>query len=348
MKKIFTIFLFFAFFSCGPSYERKAATAQGLLDDADIYMQIREFAKSYDTAVKATDMIANSLQAAPSNVDIKLLLARAYMTQFMAKNILIIENAAPLEKSFVTLPSVDQYKKFSQTIGKAKTILSDVINNETSLSFEQKGYAHAMLAACFRLQLSTAQDAVREYQASIEAYQSLLQELSMEKKQVGSNEIQITQLKEQIQSLWMSVSEVNFLLNNWNAALFSLQQAMAGEDLSFFEVQLPLLDRQIIQQQNIIDQDVRITTDPRVERLNAAIAKTRKGKLTIREEQAGKGSAKAHLIALKIEQNQMKNNLLYRIICYYRLGMIREYDEARQILRSLYPKLDAQIAALLV
>lgn len=323
--------------------EREAGRAQGTLAEADLLMELRRFDEAEARGYEALDKVAVILEQAPENIDYRLLRVRALMTIFMAKNVVIIEQAPVRKGSLVRIPARSEYREYDDLVGPSEAELKDIANNIDDLSWEQSGYVHGMLAAILRLTPETAEDADREYVLALDAYEAWLTDLKDNRPIVGSNNFQIGRLENQIRGLLLARAEVNFLTEDWSVALEMLEEVMAGPDLKYFEVQFPFLEKQVEDIQKKLEDDERITLDPRVRRLNEAIARTRKGSMSAREERAAMDPYKAQLLHIKIELADTKNNLLYRIICYQRLGRQQEYDEARLILRTYYPELDATV-----
>jgi len=331
--------------ACQKPFEREASRSQALLDEADLLMEVRRFDQAEDKARDALDRLNIILAKVPDNADYRLIRARANITLFMSQNTIIIENAKPRPRSLVRIPDVTEYIDYDSTMVPAEKELKEVLNNNSNLALEQKGYAHGMLAVIFRLNPATARQADEQYAAAIGAYEGWLKEMRRDRPRIGSNEFNIMRLENQIRGLLMARAEVNLLAENWAQALSLLEQVMAGNDLQYFEVQFPFFEKNIASIEQGLDTDTRISVDPRVERLNTAIAKTRKGQFLQREKVAAQDPRKAQMLQMKVELAETKNNLTYRIICYYNLNDQARLNAAREVLRANYPELDAELAS---
>lgn len=325
---------------CQHGREQQAHKAKDQLDEADLLTEVRKLKQADEAAQQALDILQPLRESEPSNVDFRLLEIRAYMTQFISRNIVVMESAPPLPRSWVRLPEVSQYKDYQETAGRAFELLKDVLNGDTELTREQRGYVHGTLASIFRLDKQTADQAIDQYEQAIEAYQEWANDLKSKETKVGSQSLNITRLNNQITGLRMAQAEVNLLLERWEYALEDLKLAMAGDDLAYFSVQFQMLDQFIAQMQHKVDSDQRMIKDPRVEKMQEALRNRTKGKLSNREKVAQYDPNKAALIQGQIDLANTQNNLIYRIICLHQLGRHENEQQARTILRTYYPELD--------
>jgi len=218
-------------------------------------MEVRRFDQAEEKALEALEKLNVILVKVPQKVDYRLLRTRAYLTLFMARNILVIENAKIRPRSLVRIPEVYEYKDYDSTIVPAEEELKEIINTIPDLTLEQQGYAHGMLGVIFRLNADTANEADQQYQRAIGAYEGWLREMKRDKPLIGTNQFNINKLENQVRGLIMARAEVSMLAEKWPQALELLEKVMAGQDLKYFEIQFPFYERQIAEMQRKLDTD---------------------------------------------------------------------------------------------
>jgi hypothetical protein len=332
------------FSGCGRAETRAAAKAQGILDESDLLIEARNFPKAREGAIDAMRQIDDLLKANPDNISYQLLKVRAHLIIFMTKNILIIENAEPKERSLVRLPDLNQYADYDLHITYVETELKKILDNGAVLSDDQKAYIHGTLASVFRLNTKTLELSDQEYAIAQEIYQKLRADLKHEKKKIGTNDWAITRAENIIRDLQMARAEVDLLAEKWDEALKQLGDAFAGDDLKFFSTHFKILLSSIASLEAKLQQDELLDIKSREDKLLKSIAtEKRKRTLSKTDKLAAENPYRLEMLQNQMLLNQMQNNLMYRIICYKQLGDGKRLKEAREILHEFFPELEEEL-----
>ena len=352
MVVIYRSFLFFwvvLLLGCTFSSEKEGFRCQALLDEAELYIESRQFDLSEEKIAQALERIEDVLSRNPSNIDISLLKTRAYFLLFMTRNTLILEQARIRPRSLVRLPEMYEYRDYAETIIPAKLILQELINTrDKELSYEQRGFIHASLAAIFRLNLATAKEANEQYNLAVAAYRTWLNQLKSPKTKIGSKEINIHRIQKEILDLCMAQAEVNLLQEHWVETLDLLERTKGGKDLKYFSVQFELIEEEIAAITNkCIEEKIKFDQS-RGGKLSTAIQKARSSQLSYKDQLICSSPYEFELRHKRQNLQNVQNNLMYRIICYYHLNQQENLDKSRHILRTYYPELDQRLAALLM
>lgn len=338
-----SIFFLIAFSSCGRASKREATRGQALLDEADLYMELRELDKAEENAQQALQKFSILVEESPDNVDYRILRVRSRVTLFMAQNFLVIEKAKPLPRSLVRLPEKEELIDYDQTALIAEQELKEILQMPVELTWDQAGFVHGTLAAIYRLNLQTLTLANQQYEEARQIYLKRLQDLKTEKKKVGSNTIAILRLENQIKGLLLAQAEVNLLAEQWETALMLLQQMVAGSDLQYFSLHFQRLEDQISRLEAQLEEQARLDVGSREAKLLAKIQEKKEKKYSLLVELGGLSPQKVELIQSRIQLADLQNNLSYRIICLHNLGKFGQLEEAHSVLRQHYPELDSEL-----
>ncbi len=343
-SSLLALFIIFGLSSCNSSDNKDLNKNKALLNEADLYM---EFGQMLDAKEKATEAIRNLnllIAKSPSDISYLLLHARALVTKFLIINSSIISTASLQPKSLIRMPLYNDYIGYDKYIRVAMIDLKKVQEVGTPMKKEQSAALHAMLASIYRLKMDTMSKANLQYKLSIKAYSSYLEELKDEKG-IGSRSFAIRQVQNQIRLLNLSRAEVKLAMHKWEMALRILQKMMGGADLSFFDITFNKIETKLatLRQESNSDHE---RTPEKARAIADIIAKNRHPD-TKAKELAGYSSYQINIMQAEIELASLKNNLMYRIICYYWLKNESQYEDARVILRKYYPALDSELSQLL-
>jgi len=346
--RLFLGFLLTLSLGCSFSSDKEGFRSQALLDEAELYMESRQFDLSDEKINEALKKVKGALSRDPSNIDIALLKARAYFLLFMTRNTLILEQAKIRPRSLVRLPEMYEYRDYPETVVPAKTILEEMINTrDQELSHEQRGFIHSYLAAIFRLNLATAKQANEQYGLAVTTYRTWLNQLRSTKTKIGSKEINTHRILGEILNLSLAQVEVNLLQEQWIEALNLLERTKGNKDLKYFPVQFELIEEEIATLSNKCMKEKIKFDKSRGGKLSAAIQKARHSKLSYKDQLICSSPYEFDLRQKRHNLQNVQNSLMYRIICYYNLQQQKNLDEARHILRTYYPELDHKLTTLL-
>ena len=340
---IYFCILGICFHSCQQSTNKEAQTSQNLLDESELLIESREFKEAYKSAKKALNTIQLVIKKDKKNPDFQLLEIRALLNMFMAQNTLIIENSNIRPRSLVRLPFPEDYQNLEETLVPAKKQLIQMANEAKNLSFEQEGYIHSSLATIFRLNLTTLNQADKEYNKSIKHYYNWVDELQATTKSQRRNALKVENIKNQIQNLKIAQIEVNLLKENWNRSLDLLQITMGNSDLQYFSTHFSLLENQIEGLIEKLQEYKKKKTGTRENNLTLLLEKIRKQPLSKKENLARTNPYVLELNHLFSKLTDLKNNLLYRIICYHNLKDKEKLKESTSILLRFYPELQVEV-----
>lgn len=352
MRKLLMLFLLSIVLlggsACNRATERAAFKAQAQLDEAMLQMEVRQFDRAFDEAMTAYKTLDELLSQSPNNVDVKLLRIRALLTLFMTRNTLLIEQAAPLPRSLVRLPDKKDYRDYAQYATPALEALKEMVNTRAKYSDEEEATIYGNLGAVFRLDKETAQDSAEAYGKAAEAYRHWLFELKGDSSKIGSHQVAIQKVRHQLRSMLMNEAEALLLAENWVEALGVLKEAAGGEDLKFFTVHFDLLEQRIANVQTKIKEQEEAEAHSREVRLEQVVRDRKKRNLSKRGELGGYNPYQADLLFTQSELADLKNNLMYRIICLANLNQDEELKKAREVLRTHYPEADSSLWSLLL
>jgi len=332
--------------SCGQQTKQEGHRSQALLDEATLYIEMRQFDHAEEKIAEALKKIEGVLESEPDNIDVQLLKARAYFTQFTVRNLVILEQAQARPRSLIQLPEMYEYRDYEKTIVPAKATLEKVINQQT-LTPEQRGFAHASLAAIFRLNIETAPKADEHYALAIAAYEKWIQQMKSPKTKLESKEINIHHIRGELLQLRMAQVEANLLAEQWVEALVLLERAMGAQDLKYFPVQFELLEEEIATITNKCLEEKTKFDQTRGGKLAKRVEKSRRSRLSYQDQLTCSSPYQFELRQRKRDLNIVQNNLMYRMICYHQLNQTGNFERASHILRTYYPELDQQLESML-
>ncbi len=339
------LFLILGLTGCNSNTDRDLNRNKTLLDEADLYL---EFSQITEAKAKATEAIRNLdllMAKKPSDIPYLLLHARALITKFLITNSSIIAEAPIQAKSLIRIPHFNNYIGYDKYISIAILDLKRAQEINPLMKSDQSAALHAMLASIYRLQMSSMSKANVQYKLSIKAYHTYLQELEKDKKPIGNHNFAITQIKNQIRLLTISRAEVKLAMHKWNKALRVLKKMMGGADFDFFDVTFNKIETKIANLKN--ESKKEHTSTPEKARAISEIVTKKRSPSNKSKELAGYSSYQINVMQAEIELASLKNNLMYRIICYYWLGNKSQYEQGRMVLRKYYPALDSELSYLL-
>ncbi len=352
MRKIASFFLLLLFtislFSCSDKNEIKAKNSELLLFEAEELFTLREFDGAEKLILEAVAKLDDVVKAAPEDVDYRLLRARAYFLLFQSKNILTLENAPQRPRSLVRIAEASSYVGYDSTIPSAESDLKAALNTREEFSKEEEAITRGMLAAVYRLTPFTASKADTQYLKAIEATRSWLMELEKPQEERKKKRFAIKNAQEMLVSLQMSRVEVNLLLEKWPTALSVLESIMGGRDLKYFSLQFNLLENKISSILKRLEENKEYAKESRAGKLLDFIKRSRKTKNSQGKEVSSTlNTLETELLQTEEILTTVKNNLIYRVICYYHLGQKENLRRANQILKSYYPNIATRLSTAL-
>ena len=350
MRRLLFLILSFSlvlFSSCNRAEQRLGSRTQTLLTEAELLNQSRQFQKARDTIDEAMVLLDELDEKDPERLDYKLMRAKAYMLRFLSKNIQVIEDAEIRPRSLVQLPEMGAYIDYETDIAPARNILSKVLNEKDKLDLSDQAYVHSMLGAIFRLSDRDLSEADSQYQMGIRAYQKQLDEYKAETDKLKPHDIGIKKLENSIRAMQLQRVEVLLLAEQWGEALQLLEENMAGTDLRFFATQFEIVEDHISQIQERIAIADSMRKETRGNKLASALKDRRGAWSKVRDEVGGANPYKAELMQNQIYLADLQNNLIYRIICYHNQRQDSELDEAKKVLETYYPDVNAELDELL-
>lgn len=337
------VFLVLINSSCSNNGHAKASYGSAYLGEAEALLEGREFQKAEEMALKALDHYNQALLAEPNNVDFLLVRSRIYFTLFRCKNTLIIERAPEQPRSLVKIPEQWEYIDFDQTLTLAEGDLKKVINSSESLPLEQEAAARGLLGNIYRLSKTSAKLADAQMEKSIEATKRWITELQNPQKKLESHTFKIKRARKQLEEMSMARVEVLLLDGQWSTALNILEQVVAGPDLKYFSIQFNLLENKITGFLNKLKENQEHTKTSREGKLMRYLEKARSKKAEEGDVFYQYNSTELELLQTELQLTLIKNNLIYRIICYHHLRHKENLQQAHNILRSFYPDIDAKL-----
>lgn len=327
--------------------ERLAHRSQYLLDEADLLMDSRRFDEAYDQSQEALQNLLSLHERHPHHVDIALLTTRAHLTSFLAKNARLIATSPIDPQTLFRIPSKEQYEGYLDHVTPAHELLVKLSSEVGEEEREKKAFIHGNLAAVYRFEKSTAHLAEQEYAKVDRVLQGWLAHLKANPPTIGSNKYAMMNVRQRIRDNKMAQAEVSMLSESWLTAVDQLKEAMAGDDFKFFTTQFGILEKRRAQLEAKLAQ-AEGREDPTKSGRLLMMVKNRVAKRSSKTaEVAGASPYETELNLVLSELSDIKNNLLYRIICLHRLGRYQEREISRATLRSFYPELDQEMSQLL-
>ena len=331
--------------SCGSGVDEALAENQALLEEADLYLEFGQLREAKENTSEAIQSLNLLVAKSPSNVDYLLLHARALITEFLITNSSVISSAKVLPKSLMQIPSKSDYINYDRYIAVALSDLKKAAEIGEPLPDDKRAALHSMLAGIYRLRMKTMREANVEYKIAIKSYRSYLSSLHRDKNKIGGHGFKIQQITNQIRQLDLARAEVKIAQHKWKMALKILKKIAGGDSLSYFDLQFSKLENKLAELTRLIN-----SKEPKAPKRVGAIKDLvmEKRDLDSKAKQiAGSSTYEVNRLQAEIELTWLKNNLLYRIICYRWLNDTESYTKARSILREYYPDLDHQLNTLL-
>ncbi len=328
---------------CQKTANRDAFRAQGLLDDASSLMDARLFKEASENSDKAITLMDPLFRDYPADVRYRLLWCRAHLTKFISENAVTISRAEPRPRSLVRLPAFKDLIGFNEHAIPARDELNRLASLSEPLTFDQRAYIHSSLAVIYRLSLETANEALKEYAAASAIYKEWEQKLRADTGPLQDHRQEMIRISNEAQDLKLAASEVSLLEEKWQDALTQLEEMMAGKDIAFFAVQFKIAEEQIAHWKNQIQQAEANSANSREQQLTEALKRNADLKKGGRDDFASRNPLQMELYQQRVQLAQKQNNLMYRIICYWQLGMKAELEEARTALRTFYPELETEV-----
>jgi hypothetical protein len=327
--------------SCSGQDDAKAGRSEALLYEAEQLISSRDFSKSEEKANEAMEKLNALLDSNPENINYLLLRARAFFLTFQSKNILIMENAPENPNNLTRLPELWEYIDFQQTVTKAQEDLKKALGHSDNISPAQEAAARSILAATYMLDSSTAHLADQHYSVAIEVSEKELKKLNAIRK--GQRpKFKINNLERYIEVLEIGRIEANLLKEDWKRSLLLLENMVAGNDLKYFPVQFTLIENRMTELREKWQTSLEHSKDSRGTKLLNYLNKTKKDK-SGDSEPTGSSLFQAEIQQLEGQLTTLKNNLIYRILCYRALGDQKNLLEARNTIKSYYPKIDENL-----
>ncbi len=340
------IFLSAFFSSCSWSKaEKNYNKIRTIIDEADLLISARQFQDAeakIQFAVKKISTIDRKESKDANAADI--LTARAYTTLFIAKNVLVIEEAKPLARNLIKLPPLKDYIDYQSTVIPAEKLLENLLEKKEELKEDELASVYAMLGTLHRLNIYTAKEADEDYRLAAIHYENILRELQGKERKSIFN-FSVEQVEGQIRQMQLARIEVNLLLERWNKALTLLEKMMAGRDLKFFPVQFEIMEERIAQLEDKLRKQKGNSTDPRTKRLEQFFSaqRSKRQKQNPGSELSELGTIEAELFLADIKLTEMKNNLIYRAICYKQLRQNERLNHVEKTLRQYYPQIEKEL-----
>jgi len=330
--------------SCQMAANREAHRAQALLDESELLMEGRELSKAREKAELAlSKLTALEPSGGKEETDHTLLEVRAHFAIFMSDNLLTMEAAKIRRKSLVRFADPATYASREEHLAPALLLLRQLIESKVELNVDQSAFVHGMLGAILRLEESSLIEADKEYGKAIRVYQVQLDERKMNPPKIGSNTTSIHRLENQVSSLQMAQAEIMLLAEEWDQALNRLENALAGKDLHYFEVQFEILRDAIKDAEKAIAETDRTREGSREEKLMIALENKRMKEKSRREALASANPYRMQLTLAKIKSSDAVNNLMYRMICFHQLQRWVDFEQARAILERFHPDLASDL-----
>ncbi|MBB64181.1 MAG: hypothetical protein CMO81_03880 [Waddliaceae bacterium] len=332
---------------CNRAAERGGARAQTLLAEVELLNESRKFDKAQETLEEVFSILDELNQKDPSNLDFIFMRSKAYMLRFLSLNTQIIEKADIRKRSLVRMAEMHEYEGYDENIEALQALLIKVLNSERELTLSNRGFIHGMLAASCRLSDEKTNEAITQYGLAIKAYQTQLKKLKEEHSKMSPHTLAIQKLENTIRQIQLQQVEVLLLGEDWTQALGQLQTNMAGTDLQFFSTQFEIVEdhlEQIKEKIALADQQEAKT---RGDKLAKALEDRRGAWSAVRDEVGGVNPYRSEQLLNQIYLADLKNNLIYRIICYYNLKQESELKEAEKVLGTYYPDVKADLMEML-
>ena len=332
------------FTSCNTADKKLAYQSQRLLDKADQLIEHREFDEAYAQTQKAHSQLETLLNKDKTNADYILLLARSNFVAFIAKNTRIIENSPLNSLSLTRLPEVSQYKDYPLFISQGIDSLLELEKNPTLLSFQQKASLHSLLAAMYHLNSKTLDKSISEYERAIQVNREWISDLQSKHSKRQPKGIAINRIRNQIQALKMNQITVYIIQHNWSGGLNKLETLKGKDDLKYFDINLQHQYAHLDDLKNQASQDKKNSSFSKVKNF------FRKSSTPQKEDINSYGSLSLHKVEVlqaKINIAYLKNQLIYRMICYAHLGKTDQLKTCSLILKKYDASLNTELLQLL-
>jgi hypothetical protein len=313
-----------------------------MIYQAEALINTREFDLAKEYVELAIKDLNEYVEKDPENPHLRVVRGQAFLTLFRAENYLVFDQATPRPRNLMQLPKRNELTNIEQTLSPAAADLNLALSKDliSQLEFKHETIARTTLAHVYRLDEKQLGKADLEYEKAIKLYEV---EYRAHRNKITSrtpHQRKLEILKNQINYLLISQTEVNLLAENWPKALGLLEKMAGKNDLKFFATQFPLIENKIQAIQNkMAELKVHENKEARGRKLVDLIKKNRKNKPTKADSA---GIYEALLMQTEIDLTDLINNLKYRIICYNNLNEKLLEAEARKILRMYFPQLDVQ------
>ncbi|MBN4066465.1 hypothetical protein JYU14_00045 [Simkania negevensis] len=331
-----TALLLFSFGCNSQQEQRELIQNQLLLDEANNLIELRELPRAKKTLEKAVNSLNDKIAKQPGNPGLQLQRAQALLAYFTAENLLTIEQAPIHPQSLMRIPSPSDYTGYHEYIARAMADVDNVLSSR-QLSYEKKAAAYTLLASIYRLKEDTMARASNAYEKAIDNSVDWLNEIRTTKGKKKPLAINIHRVEEQVHLLQIARVETLLAIQDWEEALTQLEEARGGKDLKFFAIQIEFENRRISDFQQKINED--FERNRGASRLSYQSDKKR----TRTDELQGLNAYETALWQSELRLTDLKNNLIYRIICYYNLDDKRALEEARKILKHSYPYIETEL-----
>lgn len=338
-KTILVLFLCLCLQACNYREHAKALQSQSQLEQAQTFIDRREFFQAEEMIGKAIKTLDQLLVKESDNVDYLLLRARAHYLFFLSKNITVMERAAPQANSLVKIPQFSEYIDFELNTEPAKKDLQKVLILQSKN--EQRAVARTLLGNLLGLDAQSALDADEQYQKAIFHYKEQSREIDRENK-IGKRRYAKQEIQEKIKSIMMSRAEVLLLAQEWKKALAVLQEHMAGNDLKYFSVHFTLLENKIHALEKRLEDNKKRSAESREAKLSQVLEKIRQ-KNPEKSRSEVLNPIELELLSTEEQLTETKNNLIYRMICYFQIKDQKNLKASEEIFRSFYPQLHKKI-----
>jgi hypothetical protein len=311
------------------------------LDEADLLLESREFQGAYDKSMAARDALIPLLEQSKKREEHILLYCRASLNAFLAKNTRLIEESPPKPKSLVRLPELAAYQDYHSLLDTPMSMLETMLKQPQTLSLEEKQAAYSTLAAIKRLASETLPEASHAYIHAIEINRQLLQRAQGE---IGGSifthmlPLQEQNLLSEEYYLQLALIETYLADEKWEEALKHLKTLSGGDDLAYFSTQWRLLEN------NIADLEKKIAHDHERE---PSIIKNSAETDSKRKTLGHYSTNEMGLMRMELELTHIKNQIIYRSICYHNLEMKKEFSQALSIIAAADTSIAKNIKTLL-
>lgn len=339
MKKIRTflaiLFISFLAISCSQADNKLAFKSQRLLDESDVLMERHDYNNAFKKVQQAQSNLNVLISKHRNNADYLILHARANFNLFLIKNVSVFNAAKQDPLSLTALPKAQDYISRDKYLLPAIINLNKILNSpDTKPTSEQIIAANVLLASIYRLDEKTLDKAINHYQTAISIYVQQLQDLRAEETKLSPKTHAIAKKENEIRNIQMAMAEIYILKHKWEPALFLLEDIAGGPDLKYFDTHFALLQNKLAEAEK--QMQLKQASDTKKSKTKNFIKKKSSSDISYSTEEAA-------IMQIETTLTALKNNLIYRIICFYHLKRNNELKEAREILRQYYPEVDAKV-----